>query len=49
MPRRTRKQLVDKKEDRLRRERERALEALALCLGREWRGLAQILVKRGAA
>lgn len=37
MPRRTRKQLVGKKEDRERRERERKLEQLAAALHREWR------------
>ncbi len=36
MPRRTRKHLVGKKENRQRRERERELEALAIALHQEW-------------
>ncbi len=49
MPRRTRKQLIGKKEDRLRREWEREMEVLAVLLRREWHWLSRPLIRRDAA
>ena len=49
MPRRTRKHLVGKKENRQRRERERELEQLAAALRREWRWLPRPVGRRKAA
>jgi len=49
MPRRRRKQLVGRREDRECRERERELEHLALVLRREWRWLPRPAERREAA
>ena len=49
MPRRTRKHLVGKKEDRQRRDRERELEVLAAVLRREWRWVPRPTGRREAA
>lgn len=49
MPRRTRKHLVGKKENRQIRDREHELEELAVALHREWRWLPRPAGRRGAA
>ncbi|MDQ3028491.1 MAG: hypothetical protein M3R09_00330 [Actinomycetota bacterium] len=49
MPRRGRKQLVGRREDREHRERERELELLAGALRREWRWMPRPVRRREAA
>jgi hypothetical protein len=49
MPRRTRKHLVGKKENRQRRDRERELEQLAAALRREWHWQPRPVGRREAA
>ncbi len=49
MPRRGRKHLVGRREDRQRRDRERELEQLAAVLRREWRWVPQPVRRREAA
>ena len=49
MPRRQRKQLVGRREDREWREREREMEVLAVALRREWRWLPRPVGRREAA
>ena len=49
MPRRTRKHLVGRREDRQHRERERELEQLAAVLRREWRWVPRVAGRREAA
>ncbi|MCA1675455.1 MAG: hypothetical protein LC799_25805 [Actinobacteria bacterium] len=49
MPRRRRKQLVGRREDREHRERERELERLAIALHQEWHWLSRPVGRREAA
>ena len=49
MPRRTRKQLVGRREDGQRRDREHELEQLAAVLRREWRWVPRPVRRREAA